>query len=457
VGNTVGMLAELSGWGGTNSSIAQLIQVDSAAEIARHIQSCGPRGAISLGLGRSGGDAALNAGGDGFVFGPRLQRPAVRWVDWERRLALISGCASLAVINQELLAQGWCLPIVARTANVTAGGAVACDLHGPSHFARGSLGANIHRLELVDGRGGLLSLEPKGEKAAAYWSTVGGLGLTGVILDLEVSVVPVSTSWMLVDTTRCTDGPTLLDALSAAAAKFPYSYARIDTAAVDLSRGRGIVYAATHAGVLDLPPSRRATALEQTHQDEGRWRPLLPARFVSRKAAKALQSGFFRSAPTSRTAELVPHANYFHPDDVGVLGGLQLDGGTLHYEFMVPDTAVGLIDNFLAVLHSLSTVGQRAYLYRFGSAPRGPLSFAQAGWALSIELPRVADGLAAALDGFDERVADAGGRVFLALDGRLRPELVQAMYPQLAQWRAARRQLDPMNRFNSDLARRLNL
>jgi decaprenylphospho-beta-D-ribofuranose 2-oxidase len=172
----------------------------------------------------------------------------------------------------------------------------------------------------------------------------------------------------------------------------------------------------------------------------------------------AFNEVWFRKAPRSRTGELQSLATYFHPlDGIGAWNRLYGPRGFVQYQFVVP---IGAEDTLREVVTRLSDARMPSIvtvLKRFGPGDPGPLSFPIEGFTLTVDLPVGSAVLAPLLDALDEIVAGAGGRVYLAKDARLRPELLETMYPRLAQWRKLRARVDPAGTLVSDLSRRLGL
>jgi decaprenylphospho-beta-D-ribofuranose 2-oxidase len=172
----------------------------------------------------------------------------------------------------------------------------------------------------------------------------------------------------------------------------------------------------------------------------------------------AFNEMWYRKAPRWQAQEPETLASYFHPlDALGSWNRLYGSRGFVQYQFVVPFDAEDALRVVLERVSTARTASFLAVLKRFAEANPGPLSFPSAGWTLALDIPAGSPGLGNMLDELDVVVAEAGGRVYLAKDSRLRPELLGAMYPRLDEWREARNRVDPDCRLTSDLARRLGL
>ena len=185
---------------------------------------------------------------------------------------------------------------------------------------------------------------------------------------------------------------------------------------------------------------------------------VLPEGLLSRRTVGWFNEFWYRRAPRARTGELQTLSAFFHPlDGVPHWNRIYGRGGFVQYQFTVGHGREDTLRTIVRRLSEHRCPSFLAVLKRFGDGDPGWLSFPQPGWTLALDIPASLPGLGALLDTLDEDVAAAGGRVYLAKDSRLRPELLAAMYPRLDDFRALRARLDPRGLFVSDLARRLDL
>ncbi|MFD3415168.1 FAD-binding protein [Streptomyces cyaneofuscatus] len=445
----------LTGWGRTAPTTAVRFRPRTYEEAAAVVRGRGPRGALARGLGRAPGDAAQNAGGSVLDM-TGLDR--VRALDEEAGTARCDAGVTLDRLLRILLSRGLFLPVVPGTGRITVGGAIGSDVHGPDHPGAGSLARYVEALELLTADGEVRTVTPG---TALFDATTGGLGLTGVILSATLRLKRVATPLVAVTTERATDLDDLLARFTAAGSdRTPYASAWIDLLARGRATGRGVLTLGEHAPPSALPAHAGHTmrAPRTVPPDRRPTGPLLPGGLLGRTAAALLNEVRYRSAPRARTGELRTTTAFFHAlDALPDANRLYGRAGLVRYRFTVGYGQEEALHRVVRRISARRCPAVRAELQRLGAGGAGLLSFPAPGWTLAVDLPAALPGLARFLDGLDDEVAAAGGRVCLAADSRLRPETAAAMYPRLGEFRELRAELDPTGAFRSDLARRLAL
>lgn len=438
----------LTGWGRTSPSSASVVAARDAQEVVRAVRTAGARGVIARGLGRSYGDVAQNGGG--LVLDMTGLNRILRLDDERGRVTVEAGC-SFAELIDACLPRGWFVPVTPGTSHVTVGGAIAADVHGKNHHRDGSIGRHIVEIVLVDPSGEARRLGPESEPEL-FWATVGGLGLTGVIVEATLDLIPVETSVMRVDLERTNDLDETFERLSATDRLYRYSVSWIDCS----RRGRSILIQGDHARTSDANGRRH----EAPRLAGGTARRVPPGislgPLLRSRAVAAFNEVHFRRA-RDVDGGLEALAPFFFPlDAVSDWNRLYGRGGFLQYQFVVPFEREDVVRTAISTLAAAGASQTLAVLKRLGTAD-GMLSFPMPGWTLAVDVALPVRGLGRVLDELDDLVAGAGGRVYLAKDSRLRPERLERMYPRLAEWRRVQAAIDPDGRMQCDLARRLRL
>ncbi len=444
----------VTGWGRTAPTAARLIRPRTYEEAAAAVRECGARGGIPRGLGRAYGDAAQNAGG-AVIDMTDLDR--VHAIDAAGGTVLCDAGVSLHRLMEVLLPLGWFVPVTPGTRQVTVGGAIGADIHGKNHHVSGAFSRHVLSLELLTADGEIHTVS---RGTPLFDATAGGMGLTGVILTATLQLLPVETSLMSVDTERATDLEDLMARLTATDHRYRYSVAWIDLLARGAATGRAVLTRGDHATLEALREGTRA------RRDPLAFRPsqlpsppaLFPEGLLSRRTVGLFNELWYRKAPRARTGELQRISTFFHPlDGVPHWNRVYGRGGFVQYQFVVGHGQEDALRRIVRRISAHRCPSFLAVLKRFGDADPGWLSFPVPGWTLALDIPANHPGLGAFLDELDEEVATAGGRVYLAKDSRLRPELLAAMYPRVGDFRALRAEADPRGVFTSDLSRRLGL
>ncbi|GIH89830.1 FAD-binding protein [Planobispora siamensis] len=440
----------LTGWGRTAPTPARLARPRSAEEVAELVRRAPGRGVAARGLGRSYGDAAQNAGG--------LVVDCTALISWslDETTGLVTAAAGLSLhdLMAALVPRGWFVPVTPGTRHVTVGGAVAADVHGKNHHVDSSFGAHLTSLTLVTAGGESRVLTPADD---LFWATVGGMGLTGVITEAVFRCIPIETSRVRVDVERTRDLDHTLETMTATDDRYRYTVAWIDLLARGGRMGRSVLTRGDHASREDLPRGARGgDPLAFTPGSLLKAPPWAPNGLLNPVTVRAFNEAWYlKSRPGSFVQGLGP---FFHPLDF-VEGWNRVYGsrGFVQYQFLVPFGEEATLRRIVSRLSAENVVSFLTVLKRFGPGTPGMLSFPAPGWTLALDIPAGRRGLAELLRTFDDWVAEAGGRIYLAKDSRMAAGTMAAMYPRLAEWRKIRDEADPDGVFRTDLARRLSL
>ncbi len=444
----------LVGWGRTNPSVADVVEV-LRSETVSAVKSAGERGVLARGLGRSYGDAAQNGGGTVL----RLQGSASEAVlDASAATVTVGGGVSLDELMRVIVPRGFFVPVTPGTRFVTVGGAIASDIHGKNHHVDGSFGNHVERIGLLLADGSHIDVS-RTHDPALFWATIGGMGLTGVVLDATIRLLPIETSRMSVDTQRLADLDDLLATMSVDDDAFRYSVAWIDLVATGKNLGRSVLTRGDHARTEQLRPRDRSVPLEFGPRQLMSIPPVVPRPGVLNHATvAAFNELWFRKSPRHRTGEIQGIGAYFHPlDFVGSWNRLYGRPGLVQYQFVVPFGEERALRQIIERVSDAGVSSFLAVLKRFGAANEAPLSFPRPGWTLALDMPGGGRGLGALLHGLDDLVLAAGGRTYFAKDAHTTPETIRRGYPRLAEWQQVRRRVDPQQVWQSDLGRRLRL
>ena len=446
--------SRLTGWGRTSPSSARVAEV-SQNNVASLLKDPHHRGVLIRGLGRSYGDAAQNAGGTVLTLEGSAEEAVL-----DRSAATLRAGAGVSLhdLLKVIVPQGFFVPVTPGTRFVTVGGAVASDIHGKNHHVEGSFGNHIRRLTLMLADGTIHEIGPD-QNPTLFWATVGGMGLTGVILEATFSLIPIETSLCTVNTIRCRNIDVLIDEMSHGDDDHRYSVAWADLLATGSRLGRSVLWRGDHTKLAELSNKEAADALKYEPKHLATVPPVVPSfGFVNKLSSTLFNELWFRKEPRQKNGGHKSIPAYFHPlDAIGSWNRLYGDGGFLQYQFALP---FGREDELRQIVEKIAvskTASPLVVLKRFGDANPAPLSFPMPGWTLTVDIPTRAEGLGRLLHSLDEVVMQSGGRHYLAKDAHTTPTAIRRGYPRLNEWKQIQRSVDPGQLWQSDLARRLEL
>ncbi len=442
---------KLSGWGRyrhLDCRVARPGSLSSAKALCESGAAVTPRG-----LGRSYGDSAIDP--EAIVLEQGLLD---RFLSFDRESGLIrceSGVSLREIIECSLPA-GWFLPTTPGTKFVTIGGAIAADVHGKNHHVHGTFGKWIREMVLLLPDGSFKTCSPESNHEL-FWSTVGGMGLTGFIVEAVLQLRRCASSWYKVDFRRCPDLDAALSGLAESDHSHDYSVAWIDCLRKGRGLGRSVLMLGNDAALSDLPEKRRDSPFEIPRKRQKTVPFDFPGFTLNSWTVSAFNQIYYTTHP-DRT-RLLDYESFFYPlDSVGDWNRVYGRRGFIQYQALLPpETAAKGLRKLLERISTEGSASFLAVLKKCGSQNRAPLSFLHEGYTLALDLANTGASMSRLVTGLDKILLDLGGRLYLAKDSLMSPETFRAMYPRLSEFMEIKNQVDPDRRFVSAQARRLEI
>lgn len=438
----------LAGWGNTPAITCRTFRPEKIRGLHDIVERY-PERMIARGLGRSYGDAALQP--HGTIRCERLDH--FLSFDQEQGILSAQAGASLADVMHFSIPRGWLPPVIPGTRHVTLGGALACNVHGKNHFREGDFAEHVHSFVLLLANGERVVCSPT-LLSDLFWATAGGMGMTGIIEEVTLKLKPIASCSL--QTTICRVG-NLGDMVAAFEHHRPqsdYMIGWIDHTATGDDIGRGVFEAANHISPAEGGRPVSAYAARKTRLSV----PFSMPSFALNRYSMAWYNRWrFKKYSDEKQENLVGFDGFFHPLD-GISNWNRLYGkaGFFQYQCVIPETPdiASRLRTFLSAIHEQHLFSFLAVI-KYHRAGQGLLTFPLQGYSIALDFPNTAR-VRALLPQLSRWVADHGGRIYLAKDALLTPDVFHKMYGAHAEpWRGIIHEADPHSRFSSLMSERL--
>jgi len=429
----------MSGWGrhsasGIEIAPSELLPVPDQVVLAR-------------GLGRSYGDASLPSAPDRWVLNTKH---ADRILAFDPATGVLRAEAGLSLdaLNRLMMPRGFFPPVTPGTKFVTLGGAVAADVHGKNQHGAGNIGHHVRSMKMLVADGRVVECS-RDEHPDLFFGTLGGMGLTGIVLEVELTMARIPTSWIVQESLRIHNLAEFESTVADVAAKWPFSMAWMDCMATGKRLGRGLLMCGRWAEV-DEAPSRSpdGKAVSRVPFD-------FPEVTLNRYSIRAFNESIYWRQFRDVDRGFITAEQFWYPLD-SVLEWNRMYGkrGFTQYQFVLPRNAPGGAQAMIEHLQSLGAPVFLCVVKDFGKDSEGTISFPMPGITIAIDLP-IRDDTQRVVDSMNEKLIALGGRIYLAKDSFTRAEHYRAMDPRLAEFEAIRDRWDPNRRWRSALSVRV--
>lgn len=439
----------LSGWGRYPVFDAQVTAPRNEADLRDRVRTA--PNLIARGNGRAYGDSAVNPA---VTLQMRHFNHMLHFDPSTGQLTAEAG-VQLGEIIATFLPRGWFPAVTPGTKFVTLGGAIAADVHGKNHHKDGSFRSCVDWIDVMGSDGAVHRCSPT-ENPVLFDHTLGGMGLTGIILRAAIRLRPVASGWIEQITHPAPNLKTAMEIFETAQ-DATYSVAWIDCLGTGAHLGRSLVMLGEHAPAQTLPADKARAPFETPAQSKRSVPIDFPAVDLNRFTVRAFNALYYWAGSRKSGPQLVDWDSYFYPLDA-ILNWNRIYGRRGFAQFQCALPLNSSFDGLSALLTRIADSGAGSFLAvlkRFGPQISA-FSFPMEGYTLALDFPISAKTLAL-LDDLDQITLAHGGRFYLAKDSRMQAETLRHSDPRVPDFLAMRHSHGWSDRFASAQSERLSI
>ena len=408
------MKQSISSWGRIEKSVHDTISLNSSDTLPLKSSKKG----LPYGNGRSYGDVCLNP--NGFIW---TTKNLDRFLSFDQKNGIISCEAGVLLrdIQRLIVPRGWILPVTPGTQLITVGGAIANDVHGKNHHIYGSFGDTIQSLCLLRTSGEVISCGPN-ENIEWFQSTIGGMGLTGVISQASIKLKKIEGPFLKKENISFNNIDDFFELADNSEKNWEHTVAWIDCLNTS---GQGIFSRANHSDENKYP-----TELKRTFN-----MPFVPPVSIANSLSlRAFNWAYYKIQSLKKKSSIEHYESFFHPlDNISNWNRMYGPKGFYQHQCVIPRNVCK--EAILEILKTISKSGEGSFLAvlkTFGNRDSiGMMSFPMHGATLALDFPNKGSKTKNLLKDLDLIISESGGRIYAAKDATMSAELFKKGYPQL--------------------------
>ncbi|NTS75939.1 FAD-binding oxidoreductase [Catenovulum sp. SM1970] len=433
---------ELTSWGQYPRANSELFSPSNQLSLTNALIEQTEASSIARGLGRSYGDSAL-------ANKVIRSNQFTHFIDFdvEKGILTCGSGVSLADILATFVPKGWFVQVTPGTKFVTVGGAIASDVHGKNHHLDGCFSQHVLGFKMALASGEVVHCSRQSHPEL-FFATCGGMGLTGVIVEVELQLLPISSSYINQTTIKAEN---LEQALTLFEQHYDttYSVAWIDCLATGDSLGRSLLMFGEHDS---------DGALEAGSEGKLAVPFNMPSFLLNKYSIQAFNSLYYARVRESESQQYIHYEPFFYPLD-GIHNWNRMYGknGFTQYQFAIPkENGLAGMTEILTRISDSKRGSFLAVLKAFGQANDNYLSFPIEGYTLALDF-KLEPGLFELLEELDQIVLAYGGRLYLTKDARMSEQTFKQSYPLWTEFDRVRKEYGADKLFNSHQSKRLGL